>query len=443
VLFSLLTYGLVYIQKRPTINSISIIQLNQGSTTAHVTNFFNSFIPDDGNFQIHLPAKSLAQPITSTFFLSYPVIQDTAENIGISVGQNETNINLQNASPWTLHRFVSEADQTLQGNLVSHLALHNGTLTGTVTNKLGTDLNDEYILMNHSFAYLGNLPGQQILHVNVSLLSSTLNSGSTLADQIAKANHLPVPYFPFASGSQPKNDSQLHLAILSALSGEGFTYSNCGGLCSINALAGKHSIIAPQIGAPKLNPIDENDPLLVTGAQATLVGWSNNRIDTTSNVTVNGASPGGAYEDFVQVPLNVDLSTSSSLAPGLLNGQVINALGKEVQTTSPGVYTINMGSITFEFSLPGAVNLQVNNLTISVPVVTQNTGINQVPARLFNWNTNSWDAITLNNHSFTTTNIKAYTSSDGRVLLQVFNQNASQSTLYFGKPSLTLNTAAN
>ena len=95
-------------------------------------------------------------------------------------------------------------------------------LTGTVTNTLGTDLNDVYILMNHSFAYIGNLPAQQTQQVTSSLHSSTMSSGSTLADQIAKANHLPVPYFPFASGSQPKNDFQLHLAILSALSGEGY-----------------------------------------------------------------------------------------------------------------------------------------------------------------------------------------------------------------------------
>ena len=77
VVFSLLTYGLVYIQKRPTINSISIIQLNQDSTTAHVTNFFSSFIPDDGNFQIHVPAKSLAQPITNTFFQSDPDVPNS------------------------------------------------------------------------------------------------------------------------------------------------------------------------------------------------------------------------------------------------------------------------------------------------------------------------------------------------------------------------------
>jgi hypothetical protein len=443
VVFSFLTYGLVYIQKRPTINSISIVQLNQGGNTAHVTNFFSSLIPDNGNSQIHVPAKSLAQPLTNTSFQSDTGMPNTDENIGISVGQNETNINLQNASPWTFHRFVSEADQKLHGSLLSHIALRDGTLTGTVTNNLGTDLSDVYILMNHGFAFIGNLPAQQTQQVNFTLHSSNLSSGSLLADQIAIANHLPVPYFPFAHGSQPKNDFQLHLAILSALSGEGMNFTPCDGPCSTYTIAGKHSIIAPLPGTPKLNPIDGNDPLLLTGAQATLIGWSNNRVDTTNDVTVNGASSGGTFEDFVQAPLNVDLSPSSSLPPGLINGQVINAQGGEVQTTSPGVYTINTGSITFEFSLPASINLQVHNLTISAPVVTQHTGNNQIPARLYNWNTNAWDAITLKNNSFTTTNSTAYTSSDGRVLLQVINQNASQGTLYFGRPSLSLNNAVN
>jgi hypothetical protein len=437
VIFSLLTYGLAYIQKRPIINSISIIQLNQGGNTAHVTNFFSPFIPDEGNFQIHLPAKSLAQPITNAFFHSDPSVPNIDEGIGITVGQNETNIDLQNVGPWTLHRFVSEEDQKLQGGLLSHLTLHNSTLSGTVTNKLGTDLNDVYILMNHNFAYIGSLLAGQTWQANVSLHSSTLSAGSTLADQIAKANHLPAPYFPFANGSQPKTEIQRHLAILSALSGEGFTFTPCVGPCSTYAIAGKHLIITPFFGEPKLNSIDAHDPLLITGATATLIGWTDKQVDSTNDITVNGASPGGTHEDFVQVPLNINLSTSSSFPPGLITGQVINAQGNGVQTTSPGVYTINMGSITFEFTLPGAENSQVNKLTISTPVVVQNTGINQMQARLYNWNTNSWDAITLTNFSFTTTNIKAYTSSDGHVLLQVINQNASQGTLYFGKPSLS------
>jgi hypothetical protein len=441
VIFSLLTYGFVYVQKRPVINSISIIQLNQGSKTAHITNFFSSFIPDNGNTEIHVPTKSLAQPITNILSQSDTGMPNTADNMGISVGQNETSINLHNASPWTFQRFVSEADQKLQGGLLSHIALHNGTLTGTVTNNLGTDLNDVYILMNHGFAFMGNLPAQQTQQVNITLRSSNLSSGSTLADQIAIANQLPVPYFPFAHGSQPKNDFQLHLAILSALSGEGMNFTPCDGPCSTYTIAGKHSIIAPLFGTPKLNPIDGNDPLLLTGAQATLIGWSNNRVDTTNGITVNGASPGGTFQDFIQAPLNIELSPTARLLPGLINGQVINAQGNDVQTTSPGVYTINMGSITFEFSLPDGVNLQANNLTISAPVIMQNTGINQLSARLYDWDRNTWDVITLHNNSFTITNSKAYTSSDGRVLLQVMNQNTSQSALYLGRPSLSLNNA--
>jgi hypothetical protein len=443
VVFSLLTYGLAYIQTRPIINSISIVQVNQGGDTAHVTNFFSPFLPGEGNFQIHVPAKSLAQPITNALFQSDSRVPNVEEDVSITVGQNETNINLPNLGPWTLHNFVSEEDQKLQGRFLSHLALHNNILSGTVTNELGTDLKDVYILMNHSFVYIGNLPSGQTQQVNVSLHSSTLSASSTLADQIAKANHLPVPYFPFASGKQPENDFQRHLAILSALSGEGFTYPNCNGPCSTYGIAGKHLIFTPLFGQPKLNSIDGNDPLLVTGAPATLIGWAGQHVDTTNDVTVNGASPGGTHEDFVQVPLNVDLSSLSSLPPGFINGQVINAQGNGVQTTSAGVYTINTGSITFEFTLPGADYLQVNNLTISEPIVVQTAGNNQAQARLYNWNTNSWDAITLNNFSFTTTNIKAYTSSNGRVLFQVVNQNASQSALYFGKPSLSLNNAVN
>ena len=443
VAFSLLTYSFAYLQKRPVINSISVIQLNQGSNTTHITNFYSAFIPDNGDIQIHVPVKSLTQPITNTFIQSDPAIPNADQNDSISVGQNETNINIQNASPWTFHRFVSEADQVLQGGLSSHLALHNGNLTGTVTNTLGTGLNDVYILMGQSFAYIGNLPAQQTKQITSSLHSSTMSSGSTLADQIAKANQLPVPYFPFAHGSQPKNDFQLHLAILSALSGEGMNFTPCGGPCSTYAITGKHSIIAPLFGTPKLNPIDGNDPLLLTGSQATLIGWANNRVDTTSDVTVNGVSSSGTFEDFIQAPLNIDLSQSSSLSPGFIYGQVINAQGNEVQTISPGIYTINMGSITFEFALPAGGNSRVSNLTISTPKIIQQTGINQVSARLYNWNTQSWDAITINQNSFTTTNSKAYTSSDGRVLLQVISQNASQGTLYFGRPSLSLNDAAN
>ncbi len=145
------------------------------------------------------------------------------------------------------------------------------------------------------------------------------------------------------------------------------------------------------------------------------------------------------------MPLNIDFSGSLNLPPGIISAQVIDAQGDQVQTTSPNVYTINSGSITFEFTLPDAGNLQTNKMTITEPVIAQSAGstagISQVEIRLYNWDKSSWDAITLNNYSFTIANVKSYTNLYGRILLQVVDQNASPGALLIGKPSLNLNNA--
>jgi hypothetical protein len=446
VIFSFLTYGLAYYQKEASINSISIIQLNQGGNFAHVTTFFSALIPDQGKVQVKIPARSLTQPIAKDLFLSDSGVSNSDEQAAITVGQNETNVNLLHAGGWSLYPIVSEEDQKVHGGFLSYLSLRNGTLSGSIANTLDTSLSDVYILMPHSFAYIGRLPAGQTQQVKVSLHSLPLNTGTTLADQIAKDSHLPVPYFPYASGSQPQNDFQYHLAILSALSGEGFSSGPCSGPCSTQAIVSKHVIITPPVAAPKVNSLDDSDPLLITGAPATLIGWADQPVAATNDVTINGASPGGTHASLVQVPLNVDFSGSLNLPPGLISAQVINAQGDEVQTILPNIYTMNTGSITFEFTLPNAGVLQTNKMTISEPVIAQLAGsgaISPIQVRLYNWDTSSWDAIALNNNTFTTANTKAYTSPDGHILLQVVDQRASPGTILFGKPALSLNDAAN
>ena len=446
VIFSFLAYGLAYFQKEASINSISIIQLNQGENFAHVTTFFSALIPDQGKVQVNIPARSLTQPIAKELFLSDSGVSNSDEQAAITVGQNETNVNLLNASGWSLYPIVSEEDQKVHGGLLSHLTLRNGTLSGTISNTLDTSLSDVYILMPHSFAYIGRLPAGQTQQVNVSLHSQSLNTGTSLADQIARDNQLPVPYIPYASGSQPQNDFQRHLAILSALSGEGFSSSPCSGPCSTQAIVSKHVIISPPAGVPNVSPIDDSDPLLIAGAPATLIGWADQPVAATNDVIVNGASPGGTHDSLIQMPINVDFSPSLNLPPGLISAQVINAQGDEVQTILPDVYTMSTGSITFEFTLPNAGVLHTNNMTISEPVIARLAGsgaISPIQVRLYNWDTSSWDAIALNNNTFTTANTKAYTSPDGHILLQVVDQSASPGTILFGKPALSLNDAVN
>ncbi len=443
VVFSLLTYGLANYQKGATINSISIIQLNQSGQFAHVTTFFSVFTPGQGDFQVHIPARTLAQPVTDQPFQGDTRVLGNDYHPAFTVGQNETEVDLPDVGSWSLRAIVSEGDQQLASGLLSRLALRNGSLVGTVTDTLDTSLSDVYILMPHSFAYVGKLAAGQAQQVNVPLHSSTLNSASTLADQIAKDNHLPVPYFPYAHGSQPQNDFQRHLAILSALSGEGYSYPNCGGPCSTHAIISEHLITTPPSFGPKGIPLDGSDPLLVAGAPATLIGWADQPVAATNGVTINGASAGGTHEELIQVPLNIDFS--GTIPPGFISGQVIDAQGNEVQIISPDVYSMNTGSLTFEFTLPALDNLQNNTMTISEPFIGQPIVLDSkhVQVRLYNWVTGSWDAVALNNYSFTTENVRTYTSLDGNLLLQVVNQNASPGAILFVKPSLGLGSAKN
>src|SRR5258708_38299952 len=106
-----------------------------------------------GNFEVHIAARSLAQAITNLLFHSDTSVPNSSEQIDFTTGQTETNINLQDIDPWTLHPMVTEGDQELHGGLISLLALRGENLQGAVTNALGTSLRDVYLLMRQSFAH--------------------------------------------------------------------------------------------------------------------------------------------------------------------------------------------------------------------------------------------------------------------------------------------------
>jgi hypothetical protein len=456
VVFSLLTYGLAFYQKGASYNSISLIQVNQNGGRAYVTTFFDVFNPGQGQIRLQIPARMLAQPITVQPFQYDSRVNgdDPHYHLNFTLGQDGTALDLPDAGSWTLNPIVSEADQPVSGAIFSRLAIRGGSLVGTVTNTLATSLSNVYLLVAHSYASLGQLPSGQTVQVNVPLRSAS--PSGTLADQIAKDNHLPVPYFPYGGNAQPqpRNDFQRHLAMLTALSGEGYAYEPCGGPCSTHAIVTEHVISAPPFGSPPFNPSDASDPLMVAGASATLIGWagqSGSAVNMGDNATIGGVGVRGTHEDLFQVPLTIDFSGAQQLPPGLISGQVVNAQSNTrdgVQSIGPGVYTLSSGSITFEMALPGQDALSVHNFEVVEPLLNQSGGANggkgtgTTQIRLYNWSMHAWDTVPLNNASFVTsnTNTEDYLSADGRILVQVVN--GSQGLLLLEKPSLNVNVSA-
>jgi len=61
-----------------------------------------------------------------------------------------------------------------------------------------------------------------------------------------------------------------------------------------------------------------------------------------------------------------------------------------------------------------------------------------LPFRLYNWQTHTWDSISFNQGTFSTSDVRSYISAGGRVLLQLANQDKTLGTFVFGKPLLSL-----
>jgi hypothetical protein len=176
-----------------------------------------------------------------------------------------------------------------------------------------------------------------------------------------------------------------------------------------------------------------------------LIGWAENPLDARDSVTINNINPGGVHETLIQAPLTVNLAGSLNLPPNFIKGQLIDTEGSGVQLRYPGVYAMSIGSITFEYAVPGMSNLRISGLTITEPPdINAEAGVgsfvdtNSLPFRLYNWRSNSWDAFSLSQDTFTTNNVSVYIGPGGRVLVQFANQDSSLGTFAVGKPSLNL-----
>ncbi len=463
VVFSLLTYGLALQEKGTSVlsDSVSVIQLSGSSTLAHETTYLGVFVPNQGDFLVHLPGNVLAQPSPNSF--SSTAGQQTT----ISPDQSGTNVNLQGVDIWTLRSILAQQDQPVHGGIVSHLEDINGTLTGSITNTLSYSLSDVYVLMTNSFARIGNLAAGQTVQVNLPL-NTTANGGYNvpLATQIAISVNGGQPYYgPYYNGSQPLSESQRHLAILSALSGQGYYgLPICGGgPCKVvpAAPASNNLLIQPAQrvstvriflsgGAPLAGYA--LDPLLVPNAPATVIGWANVPAGGNNPVTINGFTSPGLSETLVQAPIDLTFSGPLNLPTNYLTGQPVDvqSKGSNVQLEAPGVYVVSTGSMTFEFALPAASRLHASSMTFSEPSTLSqiipsggpNSGtgdVNSMQIYLYNWQAGNWDSYTMQEYSFSVDNTAPYIGPNGRVLVQFLNTSSSTGPILLARPSLVIN----
>ncbi|WP_162005303.1 hypothetical protein [Dictyobacter vulcani] len=191
----------------------------------------------------------------------------------------------------------------------------------------------------------------------------------------------------------------------------------------------------------------DRDPLLLPGARGTIIGWAQNASNNANGITVNGQSTNGSQETMVQAPLDMQFSGPITLPSSVINSQIVhvqqNSPGS-IQEPIPETYMMTSGNMTIEYMLPTTAPIQDSQFTLTSSTsptknIPMNLGvtsdINHIQSYLYNWQKQSWDAISFSQFSCTVKNAQAYIGPDGRILLHLNNHDTSA---VFDKPALQL-----
>lgn len=462
VLFSLLSYGLALEVKGTSIISskVSVLQLSQTENTgsqAHVTDFVGIYVPSQGDFHVHIPGTQLVEAIDQSSYYTDPSGQSSSQKTVVTTQANSTDVDLQGVDTWTLRTLATKYDTHIQGGITSNLSLNQNTITGTVTNTLPYALNDAYLLVGTNYVPVGHLASGQTKAARLPVNSQTGNQYNgaqpeTLADKIASSRGVDINQYsnPFVNGNPSIDEHSRHARMLLALDG-----SNCSmGPCIPNFVKGPigsrpGSSLQPHLlDGPERSYMQ--DPLLIAGTSATLIGWINNAPDMMG-ITINNGIVPGTQESLVQAPLNLHYTGTVDVPPSLSPRQIVDVQpgpngSNWPQEVDAGVYSLITGSITFEIQLPVTGNLQAQNLTFSeTPAAYANSGqgltndANAMSIGLYNWQTNAWDSQSFNANTFTVSNAQPYIDPHGRVLIQFANGQDSLTPAIFAMPDVELN----
>jgi uncharacterized membrane protein YhaH (DUF805 family) len=462
VVFTLLSYGLALNQKGTSIinSSISILQLNRhdsSGTTGHLTTYLGVFVPNQGDFNVHIPGPDLVSGEQGNNQFQYQPYrtQSTTQQTTITTTPNGTDVDLQGVDIWTNRTLVAQRDTHATGGLTSHLQLHLNTVSGTVTNTLPYNLDDVYIAMGNDYVALGNFPSNSTKQVSISLnnsLNPANSTQSTIADQIASARGMQTGqgfYYQNNSSNAALDEAKRHALMLEALSGDSCNNYGCyqqGG-----------QIITPNGTRIFTNGLLSNtsDPVLLHGAPATLIGWVKSPVTNDGDVTINGSVANGTKETLVQAPLDVAINGAVQIPSTLINTTITHLQQDQntnIQEAGPGSYTLTTGSMTFEYTLPGIGHLENGSLNFTSnaninKMSAQNIGvtsdINHLQAYLYNWQTGNWDSYSFSQFALTIKDAKAYIGPGNRVLLNLNNQSTDQGTFLFDQPELNMNGTIN
>ncbi|MDP4178228.1 MAG: hypothetical protein Q8900_07835, partial [Bacillota bacterium] len=156
---------------KPVANVLSIINVDSNGVSSNT--YAGILTPQNKNINVGVSGNNIIKPL---IFSGYGEDSSTISNnkhVDFKVMQDgKNNIEFYKSGIFTTRNIKLEDSNVTSGKLECKLNYAKGTYTGTVTNNLGYDLNDCYVLTPSDYFKIGNIKKDETKQINVNQQSS-------------------------------------------------------------------------------------------------------------------------------------------------------------------------------------------------------------------------------------------------------------------------------
>jgi hypothetical protein len=358
-------------------NQVTILHLQPGWDHAYQETYTGIMAPSRGDYQ----ASIAGEPV-----LIGPIVTNGngfGSNSGIRVDVDKNGVTLTGMTAFVLGGFATESVAPAP-QLVGHLQLVNGKLSGTIENHSNLAFTDAVLIAGDNYQTIGALkPGATAA---VSLAPKPANLfGQPLYTRVYSTT---VYSGGFGTGGSNTSDADREnyaktqiLALVSGVSFQG----------------------APMAGTPML------------------VAWTHQPFQ---EITVSGSQPRTTVESAVVLSLPVDQIGTGPLPAGVASGRIVDVVGDTQGQGPPGMLMISNGSVTYEFSPPLAAGTQLSgvSLTSTNPYGAKfagppgtTAGGPSVQGQVWDWSRSAWSDVAYLENGTTALPDSAVDPATGRV----------------------------
>jgi hypothetical protein len=367
-------------------NQVAIVHGVLGAEHAYQETYTGIMAPTRGDYQVTVAGENLMiSPISGNgVFSSSPS--------PTQIGPLSNTVTLRGITAFSLRGFATES-MSVAPQLVGHLQLVNGQLTGRVENHSTIAFDDAVLMAGDNFQKLGSLKPGAGVAIQLAAKPGNLFGGQPLYTRIYSNS----TFGPGPSNPTPEDrEGQARTQVLSLLQ-PGLGYKG--------------------IASTSIQPI--------------VVAWTKRSLQ---GITVNGAEPRGTAQSAIAFSLPIERVGAGPLPAGAVTGRIIDVTGDTQPAGPPGVFTLQNGSVTYEFtpSLASGAHLGAASLNSSnpygpkvIPPVANGGPPITTEAEVWDWQHRSWTGIAYQDNGTTAIPDGAIESASGSVRLRISGSNAS------------------